>query len=392
MLGRLRDGVRRGGAVPAAADLAERHGLTTWRLRALQELALTEATTRRETHVREVRRVAADAGAHITVAQMDLVLADMALDTLRPRRLPGGGGALRRRQPALRAREPPRRAALAGRGARTRRAGTEMEAVLAEAAAAAPGDARVEADAWGRVRATYHALREDRAALRARTRPVDGVHARRAGDGVGLPGTDTVGAAAARCPTTTSGSAARAEIAESRLVRAGFGDAALALVDAVVLGRQGRGRTRRPPRCERPARGRRTRLVVVRPAADRRGRGPRRLGRAGRLAARDRGVLRRTAATTGSPGSAGPCSSPPVRRPSAADAAGRPSRRPCAGSGITSRELDVLALVADALPTREIAARLFLSPRTVEHHVASLLARTGSAPAPSSPPSAAQTG
>ena len=38
----------------------------------------------------------------------------------------------------------------------------------------------------------------------------------------------------------------------------------------------------------------------------------------------------------------------------------------------------MLVLVADALPTREIAARLFLSPRTVEHHVASLLARTGS--------------
>ena len=45
--------------------------------------------------------------------------------------------------------------------------------------------------------------------------------------------------------------------------------------------------------------------------------------------------------------------------------------------GITSRELDVLVLVADGLPTREIAARLFLSPRTVEHHVASLFARTG---------------
>jgi len=45
--------------------------------------------------------------------------------------------------------------------------------------------------------------------------------------------------------------------------------------------------------------------------------------------------------------------------------------------GITSRELDVLVLVAAALPTRDIAERLFLSPRTVEHHVASLLARTG---------------
>ena len=38
--------------------------------------------------------------------------------------------------------------------------------------------------------------------------------------------------------------------------------------------------------------------------------------------------------------------------------------------GITSREMDVLALVADGLATREIAARLYLSPRTVEHHVA----------------------
>ena len=41
--------------------------------------------------------------------------------------------------------------------------------------------------------------------------------------------------------------------------------------------------------------------------------------------------------------------------------------------------LDVVAgeLVSEGLPTREIAARLVLSPRTVEHHVASLLARTG---------------
>ena len=62
-----------------SADLAERHGLTTWRLRALQELALTEATPDGD-HVRELRRVAADAGAHLTIAQMDLVLADMALN------------------------------------------------------------------------------------------------------------------------------------------------------------------------------------------------------------------------------------------------------------------------------------------------------------------------
>jgi DNA-binding NarL/FixJ family response regulator len=45
--------------------------------------------------------------------------------------------------------------------------------------------------------------------------------------------------------------------------------------------------------------------------------------------------------------------------------------------GVTSREADVLALVAEGLTNPEIGARLHLSPRTVEKHVASLLAKTG---------------
>jgi len=66
--------------------------------------------------------------------------------------------------------------------------------------------------------------------------------------------------------------------------------------------------------------------------------------------------------------------------------AGAPTRRgrgdsdvPSAlrGLGVTSREMDVLRLIAGGLSNGDIARRLYLSPRTVETHVSSLLARTG---------------
>jgi DNA-binding CsgD family transcriptional regulator len=50
---------------------------------------------------------------------------------------------------------------------------------------------------------------------------------------------------------------------------------------------------------------------------------------------------------------------------------------PWAAEGITSREADVLRLVASGLANKQIAARLRLSPRTVEKHVESLLRKTG---------------
>jgi DNA-binding CsgD family transcriptional regulator len=47
--------------------------------------------------------------------------------------------------------------------------------------------------------------------------------------------------------------------------------------------------------------------------------------------------------------------------------------------GITSREMDVFLLVARGYSNTEIASRLYISPKTVETHIASLVAKTGQA-------------
>jgi DNA-binding CsgD family transcriptional regulator len=46
-------------------------------------------------------------------------------------------------------------------------------------------------------------------------------------------------------------------------------------------------------------------------------------------------------------------------------------------AGLTRREAEVLALLADGLRNAEIAERLYLTPKTVAHHVSSILAKLG---------------
>jgi DNA-binding CsgD family transcriptional regulator/tetratricopeptide (TPR) repeat protein len=46
-------------------------------------------------------------------------------------------------------------------------------------------------------------------------------------------------------------------------------------------------------------------------------------------------------------------------------------------AGLTGRQVEVLELLAEGLTDAEIAARLSLSPKTVEHHVSALLAKLG---------------
>jgi DNA-binding CsgD family transcriptional regulator len=79
-----------------------------------------------------------------------------------------------------------------------------------------------------------------------------------------------------------------------------------------------------------------------------------------RIAAACRRLLRRAGAPV------------PRRRPG-----GSPLPGQLRAAGVTEREADVLRLAAQGLGNREIAEAMFLSPRTVEKHVASVLAKTG---------------
>ncbi len=73
--------------------------------------------------------------------------------------------------------------------------------------------------------------------------------------------------------------------------------------------------------------------------------------------------------------------SPSVTRRLITDLASRPERPPPSGSlgralaGLTDREREVLALVAEGLSNDEIAARLFLSPLTSKTHVSRIMTK-----------------
>lgn len=363
-----------------AARVAAAAGLTAWELRARHERALLQAYGfGNQTGLHETRELAVQAGALVTVAVMDLALSEIALASWDAAKAVDHG----RRCVAA-----SRRFGLAtGPVASLWEAGghalaghvDDMEAAVARALAANQDDPRILGDVWGKVRAVRSMVLDDTAQLRhdldemmtwVRIAPITTsvfesrfiwalIHAAEDDDG---------------------GQAARAELLEATHL-AGWSVFVRTVldVDAIVAGRRGNHR-RAADLMERSlamsaarpdiASGYYARIIVAE-AAVRDGWGdPVPWLRQTEAYFATRGyerVARRCRVLLGRSGA-------PAPRPGRGTT---PVPERLRALGVTSREAEVLALVADGLSNREVAARLFLSPRTVEHHISRLLARTG---------------
>ena len=358
------------------AELASAHGLQLWRLRALHELGtIDQLRTESVDRLLEARELAVAQGALALTATLDLQIAAGLNKQFR------AGEAL---QAARRSADAARRFRLAvlpmalifqATAHAIRGEEAEMEARIAEAVSLAPDDQDVLGCAWGHCRATFSLLAED----------IGGGHAQMATGAALLLSSPAaisppflglwplLGAALDR-----DGDEAAARVRSAHGTRHLVVAALLGYADAIRAGRRGehaeadaafaaaearmgplvdwyRHYARRVAAEAALAGGWGEPVGWLREAASYfAARGD------DQVAAACRGLLRRAGAPV------------PRRRPGGGELPGQ-----LRALGVTEREADVLRLLAQGLGNREIAERMFLSPRTVEKHVASLLAKTG---------------
>ena len=358
------------------AEVAAAHGLQLWRLRALHELGtIDQLRTESVDRLAEARELAVAQGALALTATLDLQIA----------------AGLNKQFRADEALQAARRSAAAARQFRLavlpmalifqatahaiRGEDAEMEARIGEAVSLAPDDQDVLGCAWGHCRATASLLAEDIG--EAHTRMTTGAELLLSSPATISPPFlglwPLLGAVLDR----------DAQEAADR-VRSGHGTrhlvvaALLGYADAVRAGRRGQraeaeaafaaAETQMGPLVDWYRQYAR-RVTAEAALADGWGEPVVWLREAAayfaargddRVAAACRGLLRQAGAPV------------PRRRPGGGDLPGQ-----LRALGVTEREADVLRLLAQGLGNREIAERMFLSPRTVEKHVASLLAKTG---------------
>ena len=363
-------------AFARAADTAAAHGLQLWRLRALHELGtIDQLRTESVDRLEQARELAVAQGALALTATLDL---QIAAGLNKQFRADEAMAAARRSADASRrfhlATLP---MALIFQATAHAIRGEEgpMEAKIAEAVALAPDDQDVLGCAWGHCRATFWLLAADLGAAHARMTT---------GAGLMLSSPATIAPPFLGLWPLLGALLGRDAADAAARVRAAHGTrhlvvaALLGYANAVQAGHQGR-----PDQAEAAFaaadrqmgplvawyRQYARRLAAEAALADGWGEPVAWLREAAayfaargddRVAAACRALLRRAGAPV------------PRHRAGDGDLPG-----PLRALGVTEREADVLRLVAQGLGNREIAERMFLSPRTVEKHVASLLAKTG---------------
>lgn len=358
--------------------VATAHGLGLWRLRALHELGtVDQLRTESVERLRQARELAIEVGALALVATLDLQIAAGLIKQFRPEE--GLAAARDSADASRRFRLATLPMALMYQAAAHAQRGRaeEMEACLAEALALAPDDLDVQGSAWGHCRATLSVLAEDRA--QALTEMSTGARLLQRSPATVAP--PFLGLRVLLLAVDGDDRTARSEaerVHGSGATRHRLVASLLGYAEAVMLGRSGRGAEAAAAVAATDTemgplvgwyRQYAHRLAAEAALADGWGEPVAWLREATaffadrgeeRVAAACRALLRRAGA--------------PVPRTGRGDSAVPADLQ---ALGVTSREADVLTLLADGLTNKELAARLHLSPRTVEKHVGSLLAKTG---------------
>jgi DNA-binding CsgD family transcriptional regulator len=363
-----------------ASEVAERAGLTRWHLRAQQELALETLMSDSDRELLATRELAARYGAHLTVAAMDLIMADVALSDYR------GADCLQAARSCIEASDRfglgyAQVAHLWAAGAHAL-AGDDpaMHASIDEALARDADDPRLLADLHGRVLVTRAFVRDELDAL-------PGIVEQMMPFVRAAPPTTSVypGRVAWALLATIDGDDlgvdARREYHEAadRMqlpLFEQFGQ----MIEAVADGRRGEAASaaarmdRVYPLLAQAPLGRgmvHSHVLLVARAAIRDGWGDPvswlRAAEAWFAERRLDRLVRRSRAMLGEAGA-------PIPRRGRGDSEVPSSLR---ALGVTSREVDVLRLVMAGCTNKEIAAQLFLSPKTVERHMTSLFGRLG---------------
>jgi DNA-binding CsgD family transcriptional regulator len=351
-------------------ETAEAHGLTVWRMRALHELGTIDLLRGAPfTRLEEARALALHHGALATAAVLDVQLAAALImqDDPEPATVPARRGAELAARYGL---DQTLAAAIAFEGHVHARAGRRDEMERCIRAARAHGAGMADVEVVTELAAVYLGfVEEDRAAVRRHLQravaPSAGAPDLQSGPVSGvwtliqvLDGHDAVLPDNAPEPVHLIG---RAYLRYARAVAAGReGDAVLALALLAEGDRElrdlewNRQQARRLVAEAAITDGWGDPVAWLREALaffDQRGEE--------RIASACRALLRKAGAPV------------PRRRGDA------PVPPPLRGLGITARELEVLHLVAKGLANKEIGARLYLSPRTVERHVANLTVKAG---------------